>query len=81
MPMCCSTSASQMLRQIGEHGVRQVLPSFGKCLGACASHRFGLAMPHSEETVEFRLHAGTIAAQKPADQCGEVQLAAPAEVP
>ena len=71
----------QMLRQIGEHGVRQVLPGFRKCLGACASHQFGLVMQHREEAVELSLNAGPVAAKKPADQCGEVQLAAPAEMP
>lgn len=71
----------QMLRQIGEHGVRQVLPGFRKCLGACASHQFGLVMQHREEAVELSLNAGPVAAEKPADQYGEVQLAAPAEMP
>ena len=38
-------------------------------------------MKHREEAVELSLNAGPIAAEKPADQCGEVQLAAPAEMP
>jgi hypothetical protein len=61
--------------------VRQVLPGFRKCLGACASHQFGLVMQHREEAVELSLNAGPVAAEKPADQYGEVQLAAPAEMP
>jgi hypothetical protein len=38
-------------------------------------------MQHREEAVELSLNAGPVAAEKPADQCGEVQLAAPAEMP
>jgi hypothetical protein len=38
-------------------------------------------MQHREEAVELRLNTGPVAAEKPADQYGEVQLAAPAEMP
>jgi transcriptional regulator GlxA family with amidase domain len=38
-------------------------------------------MQHREEAVELSLNAGPVAAEKPADQYGEVQLAAPAEMP
>jgi hypothetical protein len=38
-------------------------------------------MQHREEAVELSLNAGPVAAEKPTDQCGEVQLAAPAEMP
>ena len=61
--------------------VRYVLPGFRKCLGARASHQFGLAMQHREEAVEVNLNGGPVAAEKPADPCGKVQLAAPAEMP
>ncbi|WP_128841981.1 hypothetical protein [Burkholderia catarinensis] len=47
----------------------------------CALHQFGLVMHHHEEAVELSLNAGPVAADRPADQCGEVQLAAPAEMP
>jgi uncharacterized protein YcfL len=45
--------------------VRQVLPGFRTCLGACASHQFGLVMQHREEAVESSLKAGPVAAEKP----------------
>ena len=61
--------------------VRYVLPGFRKCLGACASHQFGLVMQHREDAVEPNLNAGPIATEKPADPCGKVQLAPPAEMP
>jgi hypothetical protein len=38
-------------------------------------------MQHREEAVELSLNASPVAAEKPADQYGEVQLAAPAEMP
>ncbi|MBN3760753.1 hypothetical protein [Burkholderia sp. Ac-20365] len=37
-------------------------------------------MQHREEAVELSLHTGTVAAEKPADQCGEIQFAETAEM-
>ena len=67
--------------QIGEHGVRQVLAGFGKSLRAHAAHQLGLVTQHRKEAIQFSLHCGAVAAEKPADECRKIQHAPSAEMP
>ena len=67
--------------QIAEHGVWQMLAGFGQGLGADGAHQFGLIAQHGEEAIQFGLHAGSTAAEKPTDQRDEIEHATPAEMP
>jgi len=61
--------------------VRQVLSGFGKGLRTHAPNQFGLVAKHGEETIQFGLNAGPIAAGEPADQCDEIERPPTAEMP
>lgn len=78
--MCCSTSAGRC----HVRSVNTVCGSFWRALEsawALPPHPFSLLTQHREEPVERCLHAGTVAAGKPANQRGEVEHTTTAELP
>ena len=71
----------QTLRQIDEHRLWQILAGLRKGLRAHAADQFGLVVQHGEETVQFSLHAGAVAADEPANERDEIEHAPTAEMP
>jgi hypothetical protein len=67
--------------QVVEDEMRQMLAGLGQSLSADSANEFGLIAQHGEEAVEFGLHAGASAAEKPAGQRDEVENASTAEMP
>ncbi|MBK3816947.1 hypothetical protein, partial [Paraburkholderia aspalathi] len=70
----------QTLREVIEHGNRQMLAGPGKRLRSNLTDQIGLIAYDRKKVIQSGLHGGTLPSHEPADERHEIQLPSSAEM-